>query len=167
MSEVLPQGTVDVLFKINARDLAQKILSMDGEFAAMFGWTVSGPTSTGAGLPQGVSGDVTNLANNILAAINAWTQSGRSTTMNVGPAASAVADQGGRSRLQYVLDAIDPWVRELADQVYAHVPQRDSSRVQSEAAILVTDMKDAINAWLSQAPTTETAGTGAPFNVNL
>jgi hypothetical protein len=167
MSEVLSQGTADVIWRNNALKLAEHVLSMDGEFAAMFGWTVSGPSSVGAGLPTGVSGDVRSLANNILAAINSWTQSGRSTTQNVGPVPSQVVDQGGRSRRQYVSDAITPWCIELAEQVYAHVRTRDASRVQSEVAILVTDLVNTINAWLGTAPTAETAGTGSPYNTSM
>jgi hypothetical protein len=167
MGEILPQGTADVIWRNNALKLAEHVLSMDGEFAAMFGWTASGPSSVGAGLPTGVSGDVRSLANNILAAINSWTQSGRSTTQNVGPVPSLVVDQGGRSRQQYVTDAIGPWCRELAEQVYAHIRTRDATRTQAEVAILVTDLVNTINAWLSTTPTAETAGTGSPYNTSL
>jgi len=167
VSEVLPQGTADIIWRNNALKLAEHVLAMDGEFAAMFGWTVSGASSAGAGLPTGASGDVRTLANNILAAINAWTQSGRTTTQSVGPVPSAAADQGGRSRQQYVIDAIGPWCRELAEQVYAHVRARDATRTQAEVTVLVTDLVNTINAWLGATPTAETVGTGAPFNVNL
>ncbi len=68
---------------------------------------------------------------------------------------------------QVLDEAIDDWTRELAEHIYMRAILSPSQRTysQAEVEILVTDLRNGINAFLNNGgPTALTAGTGSPFS---
>jgi hypothetical protein len=104
---------------------------------------------------------VTDLKN----AINAWTKNG-SSTETIGPGSQDPVGAGKGDVSQPLL--IRRWCEDLADKVYGRVRARDVTYSLTERDILTVDLVNAVNTWLNAGGvTTETVGTGSPFNSNL
>jgi hypothetical protein len=151
MSEVIGPGgegtwgLADMVLDGHARDLAEKV------YAATRGRVATRSQAEVNVLVANVKNSVNNWSQRILNGVN------EPTTESAGPGSQDPVG-AGKGDVSIPL-LVQRWAEDLAVKVYARLRARDVTWSWAEVNVLVTDIVNAVNAWLAAGgATVETAG---------